>query len=72
MNLSKILSDKSSCVFKNKPSCIKELKELASSLGDRDTILKKDYKAVKNIINDSNLSNAQKINKIKFLIDGGK
>jgi|TARA_R110000822_G_scaffold242976_2_gene371982 hypothetical protein len=72
MNLSKILSDKSSCVFKDKPSCIEELKELASSLGDRDTILKKDYRTVKNIINDLNLSNAQKINKIKSLIDGGK
>ena len=72
MNLSKILSDKSSCVFKDKPSCIDELKELAESLTDRDVILKKDYKTVKGIINDSNLTNAQKIKKIKSLIDGRK
>lgn len=71
MNLGKMLNSKQSC-FKDKPSCIKELKELAASLGDRDTILKKDYKTVKSIINDLSLTNTQKINKIKSLIDGGK
>ena len=72
MNLSKVLNDKTSCIFKDKPSCIEELKELAASLGDRDVILKKDYSIVKSVINDSALSNAQKIKKIKTLIDGGK
>ena len=71
MNLGKMLSNHASC-FKDKPSCIKELKELATSLSDRDTILKKDYKTVKDIINDLKLTNTQKINKIKSLIDGGK
>ena len=72
MSLSKIIGKKKPCVFKDKPSCIYELKELAASLGDRDTLLKSDYKTVKSIINDKDLNNTQKIKKIKSLIDGSK
>ena len=67
-----LLSDKNSCIFSEKTSCIEELKELAASLSDRDTLMKKDYKIVKGIIHDSGLTNAQKIKKIKSLIDGIK
>lgn len=66
------MTNKKTCVFKDKPSCIGELKELANSLGDRDTLLKSDYKSVKSIINDTKLSNAQKIRKITNIIDGNK
>lgn len=72
MSLSKIIGKKKPCVFKDKPSCIDELKELAESLTDRDTLLKNDYKIVKSIINNKDLNNTQKIKKIKSLIDGGK
>ena len=72
MSLSKIIGKKKPCVFNDKPSCIDELKELAASLGDRDTLLKSDYKTVKSIINDKDLNNTQKIKKIKSLIDGSK
>ena len=72
MSLSKIIGKKKPCVFKDKPSCIDELKELAESLTDRDTLLKNDYKIVKSIINNKDLDNTQKIKKIKSLIDGGK
>ena len=72
MNLGKLITDKKACVFKDKPSCIDELKELANSLGDRDVLLKSDYKKVKSIINDAKLSNVQKIKKIKTIIDGVK
>ena len=70
--MGKLVTDKKRCVFKDKPSCIDELKELAESLGDRDTLLKSDYKTVKSIINDKDLNNTQKIKKIKSLIDGSK
>jgi len=72
MSLSKIIGKKKPCVFKDKPSCIDELKELAESLTDRDTLLKNDYKIVKSIINNKDLNNTQKIKKIKSLIDGSK
>ena len=72
MSLSKIIGKKKPCVFKDKPSCIDELKELAESLCDRDTLLKSDYKTVKSIINNKDLDNTQKIKKIKSLIDGIK
>jgi hypothetical protein len=72
MNMGKLITDKKRCVFKDKPSCIDELKELADSLSDRDTLMKSDYKTVKSIIHDANLSNAQKIKKIKTIIDGIK
>ncbi len=72
MNLRKIIGKKKPCVFKDKPSCIDELKELAQSLSDRDTLLKSDYKTIKSIINNKDLNNTQKIKKIKTLIDGSK
>lgn len=72
MNLRKIIGKKKPCVFKDKPSCIDELKELAQSLSDRDTLLKSDYKTIKSIINNKDLNNTQKIEKIKTLIDGSK
>ena len=72
MSLSKIIGKKKQCVFKDKPSCIDELKELAESLTDSDTLLKNDYKIVKSIINNKDLNNTQKIKKIKSLIDGSK
>jgi len=68
----KALENKKSCIFSEKPSCINELKELADSLADRDVLIKKDYKLVKTIIHDKLLNNAQKIKKIKSLIDGIK
>ena len=72
MNLRKIIGKKKPCVFKDKPSCIDELKELAQSLSDRDTLLKSDYKTIKSIINNKDLNNTQKIKKIKTLLDGSK
>jgi len=60
LSLSKIIGKKKPCVFKDKPSCIDELKELAESLTDRDTLLKNDYKIVKSIINNKDLNNTQK------------
>lgn len=72
MKLKMLLRDKNSCIFSEKPSCIEELKELSSSLSDRDTLMKRDYKIVSGIIHDSSLTNAQKIKKIKTIIDGGK
>ena len=72
MSLGKIIGKKKSCGFKDKPSCIDELKELVESLTDRDTLLKNDYKTVRSIINNKDLNNTQKIKKIKSLIDGGK
>jgi hypothetical protein len=72
MSLSKIIGKKKPCVFKDKPSCIDELKELVESLSDRDTLLKSDYKTIKSIINDKALNNTQKIDKIKSLLDGSK
>lgn len=72
MNLDKIIHKKKLCIFKDQPSCINELKELAESLSDRDTLLKSDYKKVKAIINNKDLDNTQKIKKIKFLLDGSK
>tara|TARA_R110001632_G_scaffold24698_1_gene68568 strand:+ start:459 stop:677 length:219 start_codon:yes stop_codon:yes gene_type:complete len=72
MNLRKIIGKKKPCVFKDKPSCIDELKELVESLSDRDTLLKSDYKTIKSIINNKALNNTQKIDKIKSLLDGSK
>ena len=72
MNLRKIIGKKKPCVFEDKPSCIDELKKLAQSLSDRDTLLKSDYKTIKSIINNKDLNNTQKIKKIKTLIDGSK
>lgn len=72
MSLSKATSKKKLCIFKDKPSCIDELKELAESLSDRDTLIKSDYKTIKSIINNKDLNNTQKIKKIKSLINGSK
>ena len=59
-------------MFSEKPSCIRELKELTAKLADRDTLMKKDYRLVKDIIQDTRLNNEQKITKIKNIIDGFK
>lgn len=72
MSLNKIIGKKKSCIFKDQPSCINELKELAESLGDRDTLLKSDYKKVRAIINNKDLDNTQKIKKIRSLLNGSK
>lgn len=58
-------------MFSNKPSCIKELKELAKNLTDRDTLMKEDYLLVKSIIHCNKLNNTQKIKKIKTIIEDG-
>lgn len=53
-----------------KESNISELKELTLKLCDRDFNLKKNYNLILNIINNKNLTDKQKISKIKRTVDG--
>lgn len=60
-------------MFLEKPSCIRELKQLANSLSSADLNLKECIIKIKEIINAKNVDDTQKVHKIKELCkDHGK
>jgi hypothetical protein len=59
-------------MFMEKPSCIQELKDLTSKLTDRDISLKSCFKEVKSIVNCKEISDKEKISKIKKICNGRK
>jgi hypothetical protein len=60
-------------MFMEKPSCIKELKQLANSLTDRDSDSNACIAKVKEVVNSDDLSASQKITKLKEICkDHGK
>jgi hypothetical protein len=60
-------------MFTEKPSCIKELKQLANSLTARDVESNTCIEKVKEVVNNDGLSASQKITKLKEICkDHGK
>jgi hypothetical protein len=56
----------------NNTSSLNELKELTKKLNDRDMIIKNSLSKIKEIIDNSNYTNSECVNKIKQIIDGLK
>lgn len=56
-------------MFMEKPSCIRELKQLANSIIEKDTEATMCIAKVKEIVNSDDLSSTEKITKLKEICE---